>query len=141
MFWSPVLRYVAAPALAIVFSFSYPGFYLLRNDPLHIMGFGVGHIALIIIFAGFIMPKWFDVFVPPSRRGEGKVNWGANVAADPEEMERNAKMEQAHKLDGGVTIEGSPLQRGHDLAAVSSEYDSSNQGGLREDASKGHASQ
>ncbi|KAG9252165.1 sodium-dependent noradrenaline transporter [Emericellopsis atlantica] len=95
--WSGILRYIAAPALAIVFGFSYPNFYKLRNDPLHVMGFGVGHIALLIIFCGFIMPKWFDVFIPPSRRGEGNVLYGANVAADPEQMEKNAELEMARK--------------------------------------------
>ena len=113
-FWSVVLRYVAAPALAIVFSFSYPNFYLLRNNPLHVMGFGVGHVALILIFAGFIVPKWLDVFIPPSRRGEGKVDWGANVPADVEVMERNAQMEQAGRF---VNVEG------NDPAAGSSSGD------------------
>jgi solute carrier family 6 GABA transporter-like protein 1 len=75
-FWAPLIRYVAAPILAIVYSFSYPSFYQLRHDPLHIMGFGVGHIALLIIGFGFIVPRWLDVLVPCNRRAKG----GANVS-------------------------------------------------------------
>jgi solute carrier family 6 GABA transporter-like protein 1 len=97
VFWSPILRYVAAPALSIVYSFSYPNFYKLRNDPLHVLGFGVGHIGLLLVFGGFILPKWYDVFIPPSRRNEGKVLYGAGVDADVEEMERNAALEMAKK--------------------------------------------
>jgi solute carrier family 6 GABA transporter-like protein 1 len=82
VFWAPMIRYIAAPILAIVFSFSYPGFYELRNDPLHIMGFGVAHIALILIFAGFMLPRWFNVMIPPQRRGEGKLDIGAGVLAE-----------------------------------------------------------
>jgi solute carrier family 6 (neurotransmitter transporter, GABA) member 1 len=83
-FWAPMLRYIAAPALAIVYSFSYGAFYKLRNDPLHVMGFGVGHIALLLIAVGFIVPKWYDTFIPPERRGEGKTIYGVNVPADAE---------------------------------------------------------
>lgn len=79
-----MLRYIAAPALAIVYSFSYGAFYELRNDPLHVMGFGVGHIALLLIAIGFIVPKWYDTFIPPERRGEGKTIYGVNVPADAE---------------------------------------------------------
>lgn len=81
-----------------MYSFSYPNFYQLRNDPLHVLGFGVGHIAILIVLGGFVVPRWFDVFIPPSRRGEGLITYGANVEADVEEMERNAAMEQAHKI-------------------------------------------
>lgn len=141
-FWSPIVRYIAAPALAIVYSFSYPAFHLLRNDPFHVMGFGVGHIALIFIFAGFIVPKWFDVFIPPSRRGEGKVEWGANVAADTDAMERNAKMEQAHKLNNGdMNIDESAMRDGNDLSASSSDGDKSNKGDSGGDAPTGHVTQ
>ncbi|KFA72432.1 hypothetical protein S40288_08034 [Stachybotrys chartarum IBT 40288] len=96
--WSFILRYIAAPALSIVYSFSYPNFYQLRNDPLHVLGFGVGHVGLIIVAAGFIVPKWFDVFIPTGRRGEGKSKLGAGVDADFHEMEENVRLEMARKL-------------------------------------------
>lgn len=124
VFWSPILRYVAAPALSIVFSFSYPNFYELRNDPLHVLGFGVGHIGLILIFGGFIVPKWYDVFIPPSRRGEGKVLYGAGVDADIEEMERNAALENARKLQkDDDSVNGGALRDESDLSASSPSQD------------------
>ncbi|CAI4210783.1 unnamed protein product [Parascedosporium putredinis] len=64
-FYSPLLRYIAGPILAIVFGFSYPAFYKLRYDPLHILGFAVGHIALIIVAFGFIVPAG-TMFLSPS---------------------------------------------------------------------------
>ena len=124
-FWSGILRYVAAPALCIVFSFSYPNFYTLRNDPLHVMGFGVGHIALLLILFGFIMPKWYDVFIPPGRRGEGKTAYGANVPADVDTMEENARMEMAKKNGAimGDVVFPSSSREGGDLSAFSSNGD------------------
>ncbi|KAG5983064.1 hypothetical protein E4U55_000862 [Claviceps digitariae] len=78
--WSPLIRYIAAPILAIVCSFSYPSFYALRQDPFHILGFAVGHMALLLVASGFILPRWLNALVPPARRGEGKIDIGANVS-------------------------------------------------------------
>lgn len=36
-----------------------------------IAGFILGIFCLVIIFLGFIAPRYYDVFVPPSRRHEG----------------------------------------------------------------------
>jgi solute carrier family 6 (neurotransmitter transporter, GABA) member 1 len=36
-----------------------------------ILGFTVAHIGMCLICLGFIMPRYYDVFVPPHRRGEG----------------------------------------------------------------------
>ncbi|KAG6117468.1 hypothetical protein E4U13_001029 [Claviceps humidiphila] len=77
--WAPILRYIAAPILAIVYGFSYPSFYALRVDPLHILGFVIGHIALLLIGFGFMVPRWLGGLIPPERRGEGKLDIGANV--------------------------------------------------------------
>lgn len=73
------MRYVSAPILAIVYSFSYPSFYKLREDPLHILGFAVGHVALLLILSGFIVPRWYDALIPPPRREEGKHDIGAHA--------------------------------------------------------------
>lgn len=68
-FWGPVLRYISAPILAIVASFSYPDFYARgRMDPVHIAGFTFAHISLFLAVAGLIVPRAFDVFVKPERR-------------------------------------------------------------------------
>ncbi|KAI9898706.1 hypothetical protein N3K66_007066 [Trichothecium roseum] len=87
-FWAVLLRYIAAPALAIIYSFCYGAFYELRQDPLHVLGFAVGHIALLIIAGGFLLPRWYDVFIPPKRRGEGHMDYGARVDA-PDDVTPN----------------------------------------------------
>ncbi|KAL4964297.1 sodium:neurotransmitter symporter family protein [Aspergillus stella-maris] len=71
-FWPVLLRYVCAPVLAIIFSFAYPEFHTLRYDPLMITGFILAHIILLVILLGFVMPRYYDVFIPPNRIGEGE---------------------------------------------------------------------
>lgn len=70
-FWPVLLRYASAPILAIVFSFAYPEFYSLRHDPMMIAGFILAHFCLLLILLGVVMPRYYDVFVPPHRRAEG----------------------------------------------------------------------
>lgn len=77
-----LLRYISAPILAIVYSFAYPDFYPLRNDPLHVFGFFVGHLALVFALAGFFVPRWYDCLIPPMRRGEGKLPYAPGVLAE-----------------------------------------------------------
>lgn len=81
------------------------------------------------------MPKWFDVFIPPSRRGEGLVTYGANVDANVEEMERNAQMEQAHKIkkDNDFTNAG-PLDGG--FSPSTSNPDKAVEGDLSDDMTR-----
>ncbi|KAI0545699.1 hypothetical protein F4679DRAFT_575991 [Xylaria curta] len=71
IFLPVLLRYVSGPTLAIIFSFAYPEFYTLRYDPLMITGFTLAHILLVLILVGFVMPRYYDIFIPPSRQGEG----------------------------------------------------------------------
>lgn len=75
-----VLKYITAPIIAIIFSFAYPTFHELRYGPLHIAAFALMHLGMVIVAFGFILPRWFDVFVPASRRGEGKLSYAPNVA-------------------------------------------------------------
>lgn len=77
-----LLRYVSGPILAIIFSFAYPEFYTLRYDPLMITGFILAHLGLLMILLGFVMPRYYDAFIPPERRGEGT---GPTVAGVPRE--------------------------------------------------------
>lgn len=93
--WGPLLRYISAPILAIIFGFSYSSFNALREDPLHILGFGVAHICLIIIGAGVLAPRWFDVLIPPKRRGEGKIPYAPNVVQGTAESLQSDVMETA----------------------------------------------
>lgn len=66
-----LLRYVSGPVLAIIFSFAYPEFHTLRYDPMMIAGFILAHLGLLMIILGFIMPRYYEVFIPPHRRSEG----------------------------------------------------------------------
>ncbi|KEZ41304.1 Transporter [Scedosporium apiospermum] len=104
-FWSPLLRYVAGPILAIVFGFSYPAFYKLRIDPLHILGFAIGHIALLIIAFGFIVPRWYDVIISPSRRGEGRVPYAPGVAFEAVVSSGNSDALESGEVEGKVVVD------------------------------------
>ena len=66
-----LLRYISGPVLAIILSFAFPEFHKMRYDPLMILGFTVSIIGLSAIIAGFVMPRYFDAFIPKSRRAEG----------------------------------------------------------------------
>lgn len=83
-FWPILLRYVSAPVLAIVFSFAYPEFYTLRYDPMMIAGFILAHFCLLLILLGLVFPRYYDVFIPPGRRTEGKEE---TIANQPKEQE------------------------------------------------------
>lgn len=71
-FWPFLLRYVSGPVLAIIFSFAFPEFHTLKNDPLMVLGFTVAWIGLVLIILGFALPRYYDVLIPPHRRDEGK---------------------------------------------------------------------
>ncbi|KAK5077864.1 hypothetical protein LTR64_003735 [Lithohypha guttulata] len=89
-FWPLLMRYISAPILAIIFSFAYPSFYLLRYDPLHILGFTLAHVCLLVIGLGVILPRWFDVFLPPHRLNDGKVDTIPNVNQSAIDAEQKA---------------------------------------------------
>lgn len=71
VYWAPVLRYFSAPVLAIIFSFAYPTFIAVRNDPLHIFGFTCAHLVVAVVIFVYIVPRSMDVLVPVKRREEG----------------------------------------------------------------------
>lgn len=89
VFWAAVLKYISAPILSIVFSFAYPSFSKVKNDPLHIFGFSVAHLVMVIIAAGFVVPRWFDIFIPATRRGEGNIPYAPNVTIGQGELAGN----------------------------------------------------
>ncbi|KAK7905888.1 hypothetical protein LTR67_000612 [Exophiala xenobiotica] len=86
-FWAPLHRYITGPVLAIVFSFAYPGFQTVKNDPMHIFGFIVAHFLLLCIALGFVVPKLFDVFVPRDRRNDGELLYTPYVTRGSTEAE------------------------------------------------------
>ncbi|KAI8648681.1 hypothetical protein NCS57_01480200 [Fusarium keratoplasticum] len=95
-FWPTILRYISAPILSIIVSFAYPAFYKKRNDPLHIFAFGAIHGVMLIIACGFILPRWFDVFVPPEKLHLSKTFYAPHVAVAPLEMRQSEVMEEEH---------------------------------------------
>ncbi|KAG9567157.1 SNF-domain-containing protein, partial [Aureobasidium melanogenum] len=71
-FFLPILlRYVSGPVLAIIFSFAFPEFHTLRYDPMMITGFILSVLGMLAVLLGFVMPRYYDVFVPVERRDEG----------------------------------------------------------------------
>jgi solute carrier family 6 GABA transporter-like protein 1 len=111
VFWGPLVKYVSGPILAIVYSFSYPNFINSgtalsgQTNPLHILGFGVGHVVLLIFLAGFMVPRWFDVFIPPTRRNEGHIPYAPMVTQNPDDMNQGAENGQSEVADGGILME------------------------------------
>ena len=79
VFWGPLLRYISAPILMIVYSFAYPEFYTLRNDPPYIFGFILAHICILAGIFGLVLPRYLDVFVPYERREDGAKPFAPNV--------------------------------------------------------------
>ncbi|KAJ3453179.1 hypothetical protein MRS44_018834 [Fusarium solani] len=92
--WPIVLRYVSAPILSIVVSFAYPAFTKKSNDPLHVFAFTVAHCVMLLIACGFVVPRWFDVFVPPEKMHHSKTFYAPHVALAPLEMRQSEVMEE-----------------------------------------------
>ena len=44
-----------------------------------IAGFILSHLGLTLVLLGFIMPRYYDVFVPPRRQHEGMEKTVANL--------------------------------------------------------------
>lgn len=66
-----LLRYVSGPVLAIIFSFAFPEFHTLRYDPMMITGFILSILGMVGVLLGFVMPRYYDAFIPAHRRDEG----------------------------------------------------------------------
>jgi solute carrier family 6 GABA transporter-like protein 1 len=103
------VKYVSGPILAIVYSFSYPNFINSgspltgQTNPLHIMGFGVGHVVLLLFLCGFMVPRWFEVFIPPNRRNEGHIPYAPMVTQNPDDMNEGVESGQGEtETDGEV---------------------------------------
>ena len=85
-------RYISSPILFIVYSFAYPEFWTLRNDPVYVFGFILAHICLVAMVVSVIAPRFFDVFVPVDRRDDGVREYAPNVTEgllDAEAIERS----------------------------------------------------
>lgn len=111
-----LLRYVSGPILAIVFSFAFPDFHLYRYDPLYITGFILSIIGLCIMLAGFIAPRYYEVFIPTSRRVEGTEATVVNETkvekmVDIQEVE-SASQDGGDSPGVGRNVEGNKAREG-----------------------------
>ncbi|KAJ4230970.1 hypothetical protein NW759_002953 [Fusarium solani] len=95
--WPVILRYVSAPILIIVVSFAYPAFAKKSNDPLQIVAFTVAHYVMFLIACGFVVPRWFDVFVPPEKMRLSKTFYAPHFALAPLEMRQSEIMEEENR--------------------------------------------
>jgi len=94
-----LLRYLSGPVLAIIFSFAFPEFHTLRYDPMMITGFILSTICMIVILLGFIMPRYYDAFIPLHRRHEGTQE---TVLNEPSEQVESLSITDS-EADGGET--------------------------------------
>lgn len=60
------------------------------------------HLTMVIMAIGFIVPRWFDVFVPSIRRGEGELHYAPGVTMVQNETEEN------YGIEGGEGRNSSP---------------------------------
>jgi len=104
-FWGPLLRYIASPILAIIFSFGYNEFYTLRNDPVYIAGFALAHVVILALLVGLLVPRWLDVFIPYERRDEGRkpVAPGVTLTVD-NDIEDARIIKETVPRDGGSPV-------------------------------------
>ena len=77
-----LLRYVSGPVLAIIFSFAFPEFHTLRYDPMMITGFILSVLGMLAVLLGFVMPRYYDAFIPVDRRDEGTQETVVNQPMD-----------------------------------------------------------
>ncbi|KAJ2899397.1 hypothetical protein MKZ38_003069 [Zalerion maritima] len=80
VFWSPVIRYISAPILAIIFGFTYSLFYGNRGDPLHIFGFTAAHWIMATLLCGVLFPRWLNFLIPPVQRDSERLQYSTAPA-------------------------------------------------------------
>ncbi|KAH7144586.1 hypothetical protein B0J13DRAFT_675895 [Dactylonectria estremocensis] len=81
--WPFITRYISSPILAIVVSFAYPAFKAKSQEPPHIFAFTACHCVMAIIVLGFVLPRWFDIFVPADKLHLSKTFYAPQVTIGP----------------------------------------------------------
>lgn len=66
----PLLRYLSAPVLAIVYNFAFPEIHSLNYDPMMITGFILSTMILLSMLLGLILLQCYDTLVPDERRND-----------------------------------------------------------------------
>ncbi|KAG5761981.1 hypothetical protein H9Q72_009910 [Fusarium xylarioides] len=106
-----VVTILLSPILAIIVSFALPLFYTKRNDPLHIFAFASTCGVMCIVAVGFILPRWFDVFVPPEKLHLCDTFYAPQVVMAPLEVRRDEVIEHEQHAGEGRAREGNAEPR------------------------------
>lgn len=77
--WAPLIRYISSPILFIIYSFAYPEFWTLRNDPVYVFGFILAHLCIVAMVVCVLAPRFFDPLIPIERRDDGVRKYAPNV--------------------------------------------------------------
>lgn len=113
--WPIVLRYFAAPVLAIILSFGYPAFIAARNDPLHIFCFFCAHLVPALVIASFIVPRMLNPLVPVKRREEGNRAYAPQVLCGLDDIRVSEGIEAASSDEGRSSdSDGMPVGEKYD---------------------------
>ena len=106
-FWPFLLRYINGPLLCIVYSFSYDNFRdpSKNKDPVHIFGFAVAHITILLIALGLIVPRFFNILVPYERREDGNKTFAPNVTLGIDGVDSGSHSVEAgtHRMQPDMT--------------------------------------
>ncbi|KAA8643778.1 hypothetical protein EYZ11_008211 [Aspergillus tanneri] len=100
IYWGPVVRYISAPILAIIVSFSYPAFYKKRDDPLHIFAFSIAHIIMVIAIVGLVLPRFFNPILPAATRNAPEPISAPNVTLAPVTGDISVESQTEHTFVG-----------------------------------------
>jgi solute carrier family 6 (neurotransmitter transporter, GABA) member 1 len=93
------LRYITGPILAIILSLAYPAFETVYDDPLHILGFIIGHFLLVWCVVGFLLPRWLDAFIIEERRDDWKQPMAPCLLRDTTDGQIASNMEAGSPSD------------------------------------------
>ncbi|KAI4272139.1 MAG: hypothetical protein LQ337_005508 [Flavoplaca oasis] len=100
--WTICLRYIGAPVLGIIFSFSYPAFTPDRSDSLEVWGFFVSHCVVFVAIAGFLLPRFLNILVPTERRGEGTRTYAPQVILGSDDIRVSRGVENGDQDSSGL---------------------------------------
>ncbi|KAL8657883.1 MAG: hypothetical protein Q9226_001480 [Calogaya cf. arnoldii] len=100
--WGVCLRYVAAPVLGIIFSFSYPSFTPDRSDSLEVWRFFVSQCVIFVAIAGFLLPRFLSILVPKERRGEGERTYAPQVILGSDDLRVSQGVENGDQDSSGL---------------------------------------
>ena len=105
VFWAPMIRWLSAPILMILLSFAYANVHKYANDPLHIFGLIVAHIAIFFVSAGFLLPMTMNMWTSLEERDGYKKQYakGPREVLEEELTAIDEKGKEDDNLEQGST--------------------------------------